>query len=476
MRKQSNVTILPYGASAPDFAPLLSALAELGYSHVGLDTCESVVVILDADNEAVLPGLVPVLQEVLTRRPSMLLLVSINEAEGAHARAGATRGLRGLVRTLAQELNSTRIRLIEETGGDLTPTVAQRLVSELSFPDEPTICQYMGQRRYEIVLVNAPWSAAAQRGAGSAGFGESEREALGIRSDQVVVAVGGGRGITSQCLQLLVGDRCPKVWLVGSTPPPDELYLQEFDDCHDKRQIIAKLASSSFSSTPNGIERDAQRVMAQREILVSQKSLSEHGATVRYRQVDSTEEQSVRSFLRNVVDADGGVDILLYGAGITNDCRFEDVTCERIDQTMKIKVEGLLSYLSCLETFTHPPRLVVAFGSVAASAGNPGQSAYSIANDAMEGVLSEWKSSHHDSRVVTINWGPWEPHPVHPGMVTPSLGKVFARRGLDMLVPKEAARAFLTELAWGTSGVSSVTLVPEKWSAQYHSEHVSGGE
>lgn len=457
-----NVAVFPYGETQNNMEVVTTALIEMGFDISDPEVCDTAIVLLDAQGEAVFPALVPVLQKLLRRPLDALLLISLGEEQGARARAGATRGLRGLVRTLDFEYERTNIRLIEDTTSALTSVMARKVLSEMCTQEGPIICQYADQQRFEISLVDRPWPAVARRGAGPGGFGETERDALKVDSDCVVVAVGGGRGITSQCLQMLVGDRQPRIYIVGSTPSPEESYLQKFAKCGDKKTVIAQLAAEL--PNPAEIERAARKLLAQREVLETTSTLKQRGALVSYHQIDSTEDSAVRSFVREIVVDNNTIDVFIYGAGITIDRRFGEVTPEDVHRTTNVKAGGLNTYLSCFDEYSRAPRVVVAFGSVAASAGNPGQSAYSIANDAMEGILSKWSERHPESHTVTINWGPWARDSTHPGLVTPELDRIFTERGLNPLAPEDAARAFLTELAWSDSDVHSVTLVPDGWS------------
>ena len=41
-------------------------------------------------------------------------------------------------------------------------------------------------------------------------------------------------------------------------------------------------------------------------------------------------------------------------------------------------------------------------------------------------------------------------------MVTPELGREYAKRGMGMIDPRQGARSLLRELAWGDPGVTAV--------------------
>jgi hypothetical protein len=48
-------------------------------------------------------------------------------------------------------------------------------------------------------------------------------------------------------------------------------------------------------------------------------------------------------------------------------------------------------------------------------------------------------------------------------MVTPELGRDYARRGIRLIDPDEGVLALLRELAWGDPALTSVVLTASGW-------------
>jgi hypothetical protein len=87
-------------------------------------------------------------------------------------------------------------------------------------------------------------------------------------------------------------------------------------------------------------------------------------------------------------------------------------------------------------------RLVVFFGSVSGVFGNRGQVDYSAANDALD-ELARRHNRAGGRRIISIDWGPWG----GTGMISPELGREYARRGVGLIDPEDGVRALLAEMA-----------------------------
>src|SRR5262249_37088220 len=103
------------------------------------------------------------------------------------------------------------------------------------------------------------------------------------------------------------------------------------------------------------------------------------------------------------------------------------------------KVGGLRNLLAA--TDGDPLDLLCAFSSVAAHAGNPGQSAYAMANGVLDQVLSAEQARRPGCLVRSLAWGPWR-----GGLGTPPVAERFRSAGVALIEPAAGARAFLAEL------------------------------
>jgi NAD(P)-dependent dehydrogenase (short-subunit alcohol dehydrogenase family) len=118
-------------------------------------------------------------------------------------------------------------------------------------------------------------------------------------------------------------------------------------------------------------------------------------------------------------------------------------------------VSGAQAVLGALEELQHSPGFVVLFGSIAAAFGSRGQADYAAANDALESAGAAW-AARTGGRCLTVHWGPWAPLGAHPGMVTPELGRQYARLGIGMVEPRQGALSLLDELAFGDPALRAV--------------------
>ncbi len=92
--------------------------------------------------------------------------------------------------------------------------------------------------------------------------------------------------------------------------------------------------------------------------------------------------------------------LVIHAAGVTDDAPLHAQTWERVEAVVRPKVAGL-------ETLLHlwpDTNRVVAFSSLAATLGNPGQSNYCAANAAMDALAAQLGAA---GRIVSIAWGPW---------------------------------------------------------------------
>ena len=152
------------------------------------------LVLLDglADGQTpLLPGAFGLLKQVLAGGPRWLL-ASTDPAAGAGAD-----GLGGLFRTIAREYPSTTARLVLVDGAEPAERLAQQIVDELLLGGDAPVVHRSGGARRGYDLTPASLGALAAGGAGPAGDGVAEAQAIGLDRDSVILLIGGARGITS---------------------------------------------------------------------------------------------------------------------------------------------------------------------------------------------------------------------------------------------------------------------------------------
>lgn len=261
-----------------------------------------------------------------------------------------------------------------------------------------------------------------------------------IQSSSVVLASGGAKGITAQCvIRLAELTGCRFILLGRSTLADSEPVWAE--DVHDpaelKRRIMETQKANGQSPTPQTVQRAYQSLVSQREIQATLNAVQRAGGQAVYISADVADPADLRQKLAPAVERFGPVTGILHGAGSLADKRIEDKTLRDFETVYRPKVRGLQSLLDCVPA--EQLAFVVLFSSVAGFYGNTGQADYALANEVLNKFAYRLRSRYPACRVAAINWGPWE-----GGMVTPELKKAFAAQGVT-LIPAELGREILAE-------------------------------
>jgi NAD(P)-dependent dehydrogenase (short-subunit alcohol dehydrogenase family) len=308
-------------------------------------------------------------------------------------------------------------------------------------------------------MTEAPLGALATSGAGPAGDGAAEAAAVGLDRDSVVLLVGGARGITARfALALASASRC-RVELLGRTPAPTGPEDPTTAAARTAAELRAALAAPG-GQTPAEVNRAAELLLAQREITATLAELAALGSPARYRSVDFREPDAALQAVKEIHAEHGRLDGVVYAAGVIEDRLIAEKTAESFERVYGTKTEGAETLLAALEELPGGPSFAVLFGSVSAVLGNRGQVDYAAANDALESLGTAW-SARTGRRALTVHWGPWAP--AAGGMVTPELGREYARRGITLIDPEEGAAALLGELAWGDESDRAVVYTASGW-------------
>ncbi|MFD8997526.1 SDR family oxidoreductase [Streptomyces abikoensis] len=174
--------------------------------------------------------------------------------------------------------------------------------------------------------------------------------------------------------------------------------------------------------------------------------------TALYVTADVTDPAAVR---RRVAEAEarlGPVTAVLHCAGRNEPGRLESVTPDRLRAACAPKRDGLDAVLAAVDT--RRLRLLVAFGSVIARIGLPGEADYALANDLMRRRVDELAEALPHCRCLTIEWSQWE----GAGMAQ-RLGAVetLRRQGVAPIPVADGTRILLSLL--GAPDLPSAVLV-----------------
>ncbi|OZM71650.1 erythronolide synthase [Amycolatopsis antarctica] len=414
---------------------------------------DGVIHLASAENRSpedpVLPDTFPTYKALLGTDPRWLIA------------AGPADGLRGFFRSVSREYPDTIARVVEQEPGADADGIAEGLVAELSGVDrEPVVLRSGGGRR-GLRMEEQGLGLLGSTGAGPAGEGAAEAEAMGLVRDSVVVLVGGAKGITARfATTLAAASRC-RLELFGRTA----LSTDEQDPAVAAAGTAAELRSALIATglrSPAEIERAVGRIQAEREVRDTIRRLTELGSEVRYHSLDMLNAEAVHGAVKEIHAEHGRIDGIVYAAGVIEDKLVAEKSPESFNRVFSTKVDGAQALLDAVGELPGGPRFAVLFGSIAATLGNRGQSDYAAANDALETLGRRW-SEVDGMRGLTVHWGPWAPTGTNNGMVTPELMRNYAKRGIQLIDPEEGTMSLLRELAWGSEDTTSVVYTASGW-------------
>ncbi|HEY3841214.1 MAG TPA: SDR family NAD(P)-dependent oxidoreductase, partial [Bryobacteraceae bacterium] len=334
-------------------------------------------------------------------------------------------GISGIAKTLSRECSNAFGKTIDiEQIGRSVVEIADALLRELldGGPDSEVILRADGSRLApsEMDLASA----------------DSDPH---INSNSVVVATGGGRGVTAACVVELARETRARFAILGRTALSPE--APEIRDVSDEA-AIKKILLRAAGPHPDlaAISRQAAAILAAREISETLKALEAAGSDAIYINADARDPASVGQALAQVRQRFGRITGIIHGAGVIADRRIIDKTPEQFAHVFNSKVTGLRAILE--NTVNDDIDTLCLFSSVAGRYGNPGQCDYAAANVILNQVAAaEARRRGGRCAVKSIVWGPWD-----GGMVDRPLANHFRQSGINLIPLRAGASAFVREL------------------------------
>jgi NAD(P)-dependent dehydrogenase (short-subunit alcohol dehydrogenase family) len=274
----------------------------------------------------------------------------------------------------------------------------------------------------------------------------TERTFVDLSPEDVIVLIGGARGITSEVAREMARQARPALILVGRSPWPEE---QESDvtagavsDSDLKRVLFGQLRAQGKQPSPMDLDAAARRILRDREMRAARSAMEAAGSRVFYYRADMRDGAFTEELFRQIYETHGRIDGLVCGAGIIEDKLIEDKSPESFDRVFDTKVRAVFHLARSLRS--ESLKFFVIFSSVAGWAGNRGQVDYVAANEVLNRMALHL-SARWNRRVVAIDWGPWE----KAGMVTAETRRQFLERGVALVPPDAGRRFLLDEIRFG---------------------------
>jgi NAD(P)-dependent dehydrogenase (short-subunit alcohol dehydrogenase family) len=342
-------------------------------------------------------------------------------------------GLIGLIKTVTVEWPDVVAKslVLEDSAAD---EAVGRILAEMASPRQERETYYGNGSR----LVPEPREAPLR----------TERTFVDLASDDVIVLIGGARGITSEVAREMARQARPTLILVGRSPWPEGeesgATARAVSDSDLRRVLFGELRAQGKEPSPMDLDAAARRILREREMRASRSVMEAAGSRVLYYKADIRDAACTEGLFRRIYETHGRIDGVVCGAGIIEDRLIEDKTPESFDRVFDTKARAIFHVARSLRP--ESLKWFVIFSSLAGWTGNRGQADYVAANEVLNRMALHL-SARWNRRVVAIDWGPWE----KAGMVTPETRRQFLERGIGLVPPDAGRRFLLDEIRFGDS-------------------------
>ncbi len=349
-------------------------------------------------------------------------------------------GVAGIIKTLAFEWSGVRLRSVDLDTTEAAETLASYLHSELTAEAQPVEVCYSGGARFTPEMQREAAAVAAP---------------LAVDPSSVVLITGGARGITARAAIRLAEKYQPTLVLVGRSPLPPAEESPETAGITGvkelKAALIEQLRRQGDAVTPATVEKAYSRLQAEREMRSNLEALQRTGAQVHYYPADVRDPEVFGALIDGVYTTFGRLDGVVHGAGVIEDRLLQDKSPESFARVFDTKVDS--AFLLASKVRPAGLKFLVFFSSVSGRFGNRGQADYAAANEVLN-KLAVCLNRSWQSRVVAINWGPWDTE----GMVSAEVRRQFNERGVSLIRPAVGLRYFEEELPLPAGAAAEVVV------------------
>lgn len=252
---------------------------------------------------------------------------------------------------------------------------------------------------------------------------------------EVTLVTGGARGITAAVTKALAQAWKPTLLLLGRTciDEPEPNWLLDLRSEPEIKRALMKNHAQDMN--PKQLQKQYERLMAQREVRSTLNALESLGGRYEYVSIDLRCAEELRRTMADLQSRHGPIRHLIHGAGVLADKPFVELTPDDLSDVYETKIDSLEWLLEQLD----PDQLqdLILFSSTTARFGRQGQAAYALANEVLNKWAVRWQTRHPRVNVVSFNWGPWD-----GGMVKESLKPLFQREHIQ-LIPQEEGSQFV---------------------------------
>jgi acyl transferase domain-containing protein/NAD(P)-dependent dehydrogenase (short-subunit alcohol dehydrogenase family) len=363
--------------------------------------------------------------DIRERRTSLLVLCGRAWAEGAlHPWTGLCGGI---LKSLSRELGGAVCRVVH-SDHRLGDAALAQLYCELDREPADVEVMYRHGVRHVPKLIRIKPAVPTHI-------------ELPLDENGVVLATGGGRGVTAKLVEAILERRPCRVVLLGRANPHDLPPALQNADENALADYERSFYEMGLREKRGGIKILKQRFTELRaawEVNANVKLFRSYGASVEYLRADITDPDQVERAIAHVKELVGRLDMIIHGAGIQNSQPLNNKSLSDYRRVVATKVGGLINLERACER--HFPGRLIHFHLVTSTfsfLGNDGQTDYGAANEMMN-RMAEWHAARGEpwSALAWLGWS-------GVGMTRGTeYQKLAERRGLRPLSPEEGKALF----------------------------------
>ncbi|WP_062204955.1 SDR family oxidoreductase [Streptomyces sp. NBRC 109706] len=374
--------------------------------------------------------------EPALRAPGSTVLAGFARAYDARRRiAHPFSGLfTGLLKSASLELAGRLVAGVFSTG-DRLPTLLDELTEESRASQLLPVTVHADGLRHTLVIDEVPAPAAGPL------------PPLG--RDSVVVATGGGRGITAELLKAVARRYRPVIYALGTKPVAeltDRINGYGGPDALPSRVGFLRDAMAARPGRPvREISREYEQLAGAAEILRNLAAMERHcgPGRVHYLRADVLDATALTGAFDRITEAHGPIDLLIHAAGVNRAGALATKPLDHFREVRAIKAGGYLNLRRALRG--RLPRTWCSFASLIGLTGQLGETDYAASNDFL-GTAALHNTAAGQGEFA-IGWTLWK----EVGMASSEVHQSFFNDGemanvLTQMPTAEGVRHFLAEL------------------------------
>lgn len=227
-----------------------------------------------------------------------------------------------------------------------------------------------------------------------------------LKSDAVVVAIGGAKGICFSLLKEIVTQKPLTLFVLGRSGADDGLIGKNISE-------LKELSREMGSKTK-----------------------------IHYSQLDASQQSVLINYLAEICDQQGRIDLLINSAGIVKVSMLQDKHRADFDQEFFSKTAPAYHCLMAAKEL--PIEQTITFSSVLGQFGGSGQTIYCAANAMINAMVNCFNRQETEKNALSLCWPPWD----NTGMTENKLvNKQLNDLGLSLLTTSNASDLFNSDLS-----------------------------